>query len=95
MTKREFSFSIDQVKNPFTTRQPGGFGMEVFDRLGGKMYIAEDTLPQFMGPSPFAFAFVESNSNLNGVYSRYVVTLTLSVDTNQSDQLYIIYPEEI
>lgn len=59
------------------------------------MYIAEDTLPQFMGPSPFAFAFVESNSNVNGAYARYVVTLTLSVDTDQSDQLFIYYPDEI
>jgi len=45
MTTRTFSFSIDEVNNPFTTEKPGGFGMEIYDRHGGKMYSSEDTFP--------------------------------------------------
>jgi hypothetical protein len=39
-TTRTFSFSIDEINNPFTTAKPGSFGMEIFDRHGGKMYSA-------------------------------------------------------
>lgn len=45
--------------------------------------------------SDFAFSFVESSSEINGVSSLYQVSLTLSVDTPYGAMAYVELPPEI
>lgn len=60
------------------------------------MYTSNNELNMKVGPSDFAFVFVESNDRTNGVDSAtYTVTITLGVDTSQSARLVMIPPNGI
>jgi hypothetical protein len=46
-------------------------------------------------PSPFAFAYVQSSSPINGVSAIYTVSLTIAVDTPASTPININLPEQL
>ena len=59
-TTLSFSFTLSEINNPLTTKVPLGFGIEVYDKYGGKMYEApEKTFPMGMKTSDFAFAYID------------------------------------
>ena len=54
-----------------------------------------NTLTISVNPSDFAFSFVSSQSDVNGVSSIYNFSLTLSVDTPQGATLSVLLPDVI
>ena len=91
----EFSFYISEIKNPFTTQPSGKFDMEIYDKYGGLQYYYPDEFTMKVTASQFSFAFVESQSPVNGVSSLLEVTLTLGVDTPNEAYLAIGLPAEL
>ena len=94
-TDKDFSLSIAEVKNPFTTQETDSFEMEIYDRVGGLMYTSNNEVKLRMSASNFAFVHVESLSPANGVETIYTVTITLGVDTSQSAKILMQVPDEI
>ena len=59
-TDTDFSFSVAEIKNPFTTEETDSFEMEVYDKYDGMMYTNNNIDKKMMATSDFAFAYVES-----------------------------------
>ena len=93
--QKTFGFQISEVTNPFTTEETGSLRLEVYDKYDGLQYIASDEDKHFVRPSPFAFAFVQSGSQINGVSSIYTFSLTIGVDTPASTPITVYLPEEL
>lgn len=43
-TGTDFSFSIAEIKNPFTTEQTDSFKMEIYDKYEGMMYTSNNVV---------------------------------------------------
>ena len=91
----EFSFYISEIKNPFSTQPSQSFGLEIFDKYGGLQYYFDQEFTLEVTASQFSFAFIESQSQMNGVSSLFEVTLTLGVDTPAGAYLAIGLPDEL
>lgn len=92
----EFTFSLSEVINPLTTAETQPFGIKVVDNNLYELY--EPPLNSYtltMLPSDFAFAFVTSDSNVNGRSSLYQISLTLSVDSPPNTIARLHLPNEI
>ena len=57
---REFSFKIAEIINPFTTLPTDTFAMQIYDRIGGLMYTANNKVELAAQASDFAFVHVNS-----------------------------------
>ena len=55
--------------------------LEIYDRVGGLMYASKNTMKMRTASSDFAFVHVESLKPQNGVRAKFLVTVTLGVDT--------------
>ena len=91
----DFSFSIAEIQNPSTTRRTGDFDMEIYDKLGGLMYTSSNQVDFMLSPSDFAYVHIESKSDVAGVDSVYIVTLTVGVDTPQSSKVEFHAPDDV
>ena len=89
----EFSFYISEIKNPFTTKPSASFHMEIQDSQGRLQYHYPDEFSLSVTASTFSFAFIESQSPVNGVSAIFEVTLSLGVDTPAGASLAIGLPE--
>ena len=92
---REFSFKIAEIINPFTTLPTDTFAMQIYDRIGGLMYTANNKVELAAQASDFAFVHVNSLNPQNGVKSIYQLTITLGVETAQDAYLELTIPDEI
>lgn len=91
----EFSFFMQEILNPFTTKETADFEMTIYDEDGGLQYLYQGSYRQQAKASQFSYAFAESSSTVVGESSIYQLTLTLSVDTPAGAQLKVTLPEEL
>ena len=71
--------------------------MEIKDKNGGTMYEQANVLQLSAEPSNFAFVHVESKSQVNSDADnvRYIITLTLGVNTPNQSWLEFTPPAHI
>ena len=71
--------------------------MEIKDKNGGTMYEQANVLQLSAEPSNFAFVHVESKSQVNSDADnvRYIITLTLGVNTPNKSWLEFTPPAHI
>ena len=94
-TGTDFSFSIKEIKNPYTTEVTDFFDMGITDKNGGLMYTSKNQPTIQCEASDFAYIHVEPLDASSGISTTYTVTITLSVETPRSAYLHFEPPSDV